>query len=226
MEFEVRLPKEKTTIWDNYVPILKSTDGRYKAIYITDAFTSPNEYNEACFELRTCQEGDKVDIFLNSPGGYTGSAFMLVDAMKQCKAHITGKLSGEVASAATVITMYCDDIEVADETHFMCHNYSHGTAGSGAQVKEYVNFVDKEFVTATKKIYEGFLTPKEMESISKQDKEIWLNKDEVLERWANKQAYIAQLRRKAIINDSIAAIKTSNSEAQPVKKRGRPAKKD
>lgn len=189
MEFAIDLPKNKTRIWDLYVPILKSTDGRHKTIYITEAFTSPCEYNEACHELRTALPGDTIDIIINSPGGYTGSAFMLVDAIKNSKATITAHLSGEVASAATIVTMACDDIVVADHTSFMVHNYSHGAAGTGAQVKEYVNFIDTEFTEAVKIIYAGFLTPKEMTTISKQDKEIWLNKKEVLERWNNKLAY-------------------------------------
>ena len=83
--------------------------------------------------------------------------------------------------------MHCDTIEVADYSDFMIHNYSHGTQGSGAQVKEYVNFADREFTKAVKEIYKGFLTEAEMEDVSTRDKEIWLNKSEVLERWKNKK---------------------------------------
>ena len=186
--FQIELPKEKTRIWDNYCPILRSTDGRSTTIYLNEPISFPSEYNEACFLLDSAQDGDKFTLVINNPGGSADSAFMLVDAIKASKATVHAKLSGTVASAATIITMACDTIEVADFTSFMCHNYNHGTSGSGAQVKEYVNFTDREFTAAAADIYTGFLSASELKAISTQDKEIWLNKAEVLSRWEAKQA--------------------------------------
>lgn len=188
MSFEIELPKPKVSIFDNYVPILVSTDTRQVDIYLTEAIGAPSEYNETCLKLKTAKKGDVINIHINNPGGYAGSAFMIVDAIKQSKAKTIAHLYGDVASAATIITMACDDIIVSDYLQFMCHNYSHGTQGGGSQVKEYVNFTDREFSKAVTLIYKGFLSEKEMEQISTQDKEIWLNSDEVKTRWAAKKA--------------------------------------
>jgi len=169
-------------VWDNYVPIMKTDDKI--TIYFTEGISLPAEYNEACYELIHAEV--PVELVINTPGGVASSAFMVCDAMAKCTQPIHGVITGSVASAGTIITMKCDTIEVADHTDFMCHNYNHGTSGSGAQVKDYVNFADREFTKAVKELYAGFLTPEEMTAISEQDKEIWLNKSEVLERWNNR----------------------------------------
>lgn len=176
--------KKPESIWDNYVPILVTK--KRTTIYLTEAISSPGEYNEMCNVLLSAKKDDKITLVINNGGGLAHSAFMVVDAMKKSKATIHGVISGFVASAATIITMYCDTIEVAPYTTALVHNYSHGTEGSGAQVKDYVNFSDNEFTKAVKVIYEGFITEQEMEDISLRDKELWLNAEEIQERWNNK----------------------------------------
>ena len=183
----IELPKDKQTPWDEYVPIIRKE--RAIDVYLTDAIEVPSMYNELLAILNDAYPGDTINLYINNGGGSIDSAFMLADAMTNCEAHIIGHLSGTVASAATMLTMYCDEIVVTPFIQFMVHNYSHGTSGTGSQVKEYVNFADRELVSAIKIIYAGFLTEDEMKSISEDDKEIWLNTQEVQDRWANKLQY-------------------------------------
>lgn len=170
-------------VWDDYVPI-KKTD-TLLTVYITSGIASAPEYSEACYEIENAVT--PVQLVLNTPGGLVSSAFMLINAMKKCQAPIHGIVTGEVASAGTIIAMFCDTLEVEDYAQFMVHNYSHGVHGGGAQVKDYVDFTDREFSKNVKEIYNDFLTPEEMEQVSRSDKELWFNKEQVLERWARKQ---------------------------------------
>jgi ATP-dependent protease ClpP protease subunit len=186
MEFLLDLPKEHKGIWDLYVPILKTPDGRYTEIFLTEGIGDASEYNEACHLLRTAKAGDIFKLIINNGGGSTATSSMLVDAMKNSKATINGYATGFVCSAATTIMMACEALEVADNTHFMFHNYSHGAQGSGAQVKSYVDYIDEEFSKQTRIEYANFLTEEEMDLISKHDKEIWLNSKDVRERWEKK----------------------------------------
>ena len=186
MEELTLAPKQKTSVWDNYVPII--TNGRVSTVYLTDYIENPSEYNELCALFKNAYDGDTIYLEINNGGGNANSAFMIIAAMRESKAHIVGRLSGMVASAATIITMHCDELEVAPYTQFMIHNYFHGAQGTGNQVKEYVNFTDKEFTQAVKEIYAGFITEEEMRQVSSDDKELWYGADETLERWANKLA--------------------------------------
>jgi len=184
MEFELEVPKKIETVWQEYVPII--INGRTVDIYLTDEIKTPSTYNQLIHTLNTAYPGDTINLVINNGGGSVDSAFMIVDAITNSDAHVVAKLSGIVASAATMITMYCDDIEVAPFTQFMCHNYAYGASGSGNQVKEYVNFTDKELTSAVKIIYAGFLTEAEMAQISLDDKELWFGADETVERWGKK----------------------------------------
>lgn len=170
-------------VWDDIVPIIETDESL--TIYLTESIGSPSEYNEMCYRLRHATK--PVTLVLNTPGGISYTAFMIIDAMRKCVTPIHGIVTGSVASAGTIIIMECDTIEVTPYAEFMVHNYSHGTSGSGAQVKNYVDFTDREFSKAVTEIYAGFLTEAEMEKISRDDKEIWLNRSEILERWNNKQ---------------------------------------
>lgn len=174
------LPKDKTRIWDNTVPIIAQKHSIH--VYITDEVMEPSEYNELCFLLRNASPAEVFTIHLNTPGGHIDSAMMIIDAINNSPAEIRAYLSGTVASAGTIIALACDSMYVAPYTAFMCHNYSHGAQGSGARVKSYVDFIDKEFSQIAKDLYTGFLTDKEIDSISTNDKEIWLNTAEVQRR--------------------------------------------
>ena len=195
---QIELPKDKLRIWDEYVPIINK--GRVIDVYLTDGIDIPSTYNELLATFNAAFEGDTINLYINNGGGAIDSAFMLADAMTRCEAHIVGHISGTVASAATMLTMYCDEIRVAPFTSFMVHNYSHGTSGSGNQVKEYVNFADRELVAAIKVIYAGFLTEEEMASISEDDKEIWLNTQEVEDRWVTKQHHDLGMNSADVVN--------------------------
>lgn len=197
-EFSIELPKDKKSVWDEYVPIVRKA--REIDVYLTDAIDVPATYNELLATINEAMVGDTVNLYINNGGGAIDSAFMLADAMTKCEAHIVGHLSGTVASAATMLTMYCDEIRVAPFIQFMVHNYSHGTSGTGSQVKEYVNFADRELVAAIKVIYAGFLTEEEMASISEDDKEIWLNTQEVEDRWVKKQLHDLGMNSADVVN--------------------------
>ena len=186
-EFVIELPEKKTQIWDSYVPILKSKDNKKITIYLTDYFGEASEYNEACHVLQTAPKGTTITLIICNGGGNTAAAYYLIDAMNQSEATIVGHCSGFVASAATVVAMNCSNLTIADNTNFMCHNYSHNAGGSGAQVKEYVDYIDREFRRATTEEYAGFLTDAEIALIVDHDKEVWLNAEDVRTRWAARQ---------------------------------------
>lgn len=175
---------QKHSIWDEYVPII--TTGRTTDIYLTEPIDSPSEYNQTCHVLNSAFEGDKVSMHINNGGGYVDSGFMMSNSMKNTKAKILGKLSGTVASISTVLTMCCDNIEVADYTSFMIHNYSGGAQGKGHEMKAQMEFTDAELNKAFSEIYGGFLTEEEMSSVIAGG-DIWMGKDELLARWDAKK---------------------------------------
>ena len=184
MQFIIDQPKPKSdSIWDNYVPIIQQ--GNTYEVYLTDAIEAPAEYNQLIYLLKNLEHYHTVNIFINNGGGSVDSAFMIRDAILNCQATTIAHLSGTVASAATVIGLSCYDLKVTPFLSFMAHNYFHGVQGTGNQVKDYVDFTDRELKRAFRMIYTNFLTEEEIQLVTERDKEIWLNEVEVMERWSN-----------------------------------------
>lgn len=191
MGFEVELPADKTNVFDDYVPIVQSKDGRETHVYLTSQIDAPEKYNQLCFFLSQARRGDVFHVHINNLGGYISSANMIYYALVNSKAKIIGHLSGDVASAATVIVMACDNIEVTPYTQFMIHNYSGGVQGKGKEAKDQMDFVNNEINESFRDYYAGFLTEDEITDIV-DDHDIWLNSKQVLERWTTRIQYLKE----------------------------------
>lgn len=174
--------------WDWYVPII--TTKNITHAYLTEAIDEPSFYNELCYLLENSVPSETIYLHINTPGGMIDSAFMIIDAIKASKARVVGKLSGSVCSAGTLISMVCDELEVADHTSFMIHNYSGGIIGKGHEMKSRQEFLDSSLNSAFRSFYSGFLTEDEMDEII-DGKDYWMDKHEVLTRWAARRAFLA-----------------------------------
>lgn len=196
-------------VWHEYVPLI--TNKNITTVFLTDVIESPAIYNETCYKLDTASEAEKFYIYINTPGGILDAAIMLVNSIKKSKAHVIAKLSGTVASAGTIITLACDEVEVAPHTAFMVHNYSGGLVGKGHELKAHQEFVDANLNRSFTDLYGGFLTLTEIKQVIN-GKDLWMGTEEVLKRLNN---------RKTMVDTSIGKT-NSNLEAYP--KRGRPRK--
>ena len=173
--------QQSDRVWDNYVPIIQR--GNVYDVYLTDHIEAPSEYNQLIHLLNSLESYQDVNIYINNGGGQVDSGFMISDALTRCKATSVCHLSGTVASAATIIALACDKLVASPFLSFMVHNYFHNVSGTGNQVKDYVDFTDRELKRAFNKIYTNFLTEKEIVAVTKRDREIWLNEVEVMERF-------------------------------------------
>ena len=172
----------KTTVFDNYVPMI--TNKHTTTVYLTDVIEAPSLYNELCYKLDNASPAEEFFIYINTPGGILDAAIMTVNSIKNTAANTTARLSGTVASAGTIIALACKNVEVADHTAFMIHNYSGGLFGKGHELKAHQEFVDANLNKSFSSFYEGFLTPAEIKRVI-DGKDEWLNKEQILERFAN-----------------------------------------
>lgn len=175
-------------IWSRDIPII--TKDKITDVFLTTHIQEPEVYNEFYYKLANAKEDETYYLNLNTPGGVIDSAFMIADAAKRSKAKIVGRLSGTVASAGTIVALECDEIEVADYTAWLSHNYSTGISGKGHELKAFQKFTDDNLNSSFKKMHAGFFTDKEVEDII-EGKDIWLNKEEIITRWNNRKIHLA-----------------------------------
>ena len=188
-ELSFELPRDVTRIWDLPVPIIVNKDTKVVQAYLTGAIDEPYLYNELCYLLGNADEDTVVHLYINTPGGVIDSAFMITTAIKESKAKVIGHLSGTVASAGTIVTMACDEVNVAPHLSFMIHNYSGGMAGKGHEMKARQKFTDDHLNDAFKSFYTGFLSNDDMERVI-EGTDLWMGSDEVQERWVARTEYL------------------------------------
>lgn len=174
--------------WESSVPVV--SDGNRHFVYLTTQVEDPHNYSQLCHMLYNAKEYEEFVLNINSPGGTLDSALMIIDAIKASPAIVNARLTGTVASAATLIAMACDEIYPTQGLSFMIHNYSSGgIQGKGHEMKARQQFIDRQLNRAFRDYYNGFLNEDEMSDII-EGKDIWLDNEEVAERWARKKSFI------------------------------------
>jgi ATP-dependent protease ClpP protease subunit len=188
MELPILLPDSKPeTVWDLSVPIV--FDNEFYNVFFTDNIQEPFVYNEIRYRLSKATDEDKFKFWITTQGGSLDSAISLLYAMRTTKASIHGILSGEVASAGTIITLGCDTIEIAPHTSFMVHYYSASVNGKGNEIKQQQAFIEKLLENMMYKVYQGFLTVEEIEHTI-EGKDYWFNAEETITRFNNLKEHL------------------------------------
>ena len=179
----VLFKEEKENIqseWDKTVPIV--ANGKVVTVFLNDEIYEPGAYNELCYTLENTS-ADQVRLYINNGGGQLDAMLSIIASMERCGCEITGVLSGTVASAATMIALKCDKLEVAEHTAFMIHSASGGTSGKSHETKAYMEFNDKNLKEIFNAVYKSFLTDIEIKRVL-DGKDMWMTKEEVVTRFA------------------------------------------
>ena len=174
--------KDKLSEWDKDVPLIAR--GKVVTAYLMSEIYEPEVYNELCYTLEYTS-ADYVRLVMNNGGGQLDAMLSIIDAIKKSNATVVAVLSGTVASAATMIALVCDEVEVADHTSFMIHSASGGTSGKNHETKAYMEFSDSNLKNIFNDVYKGFLSTEEIEKVL-EGKDMWMNKEEVLNRIGNR----------------------------------------
>lgn len=184
MELELLFQEEKKDVvseWNKDVPLVAR--GKVITAYLMSEIYEPEVYSELCYTLEHTS-ADQVRLVMNNGGGQLDSMLSIIDAIKRSNATVVAVLSGTVASATTMIALACDEVEVADYTSWLTHYYSGGSAGKGNEIKAKHLFDEVEIPKMFKELHKGFFTEAEIERVI-DGKDEWLNKEQILERFAN-----------------------------------------
>jgi ATP-dependent Clp protease protease subunit len=110
----------------NIKGVIVSND--YKWIYEwfdMDA-TSPKDVDSL---LEQSEEGEDLEVHINSPGGHVDAGSEIYTALKSHKGKVNVQIVGMAASAASVIAMAGDHVEISPTAQIMIHNVSGGVWG-------------------------------------------------------------------------------------------------
>ena len=173
------------SIWNSYVPIVttaKPEGGFHSVVHITDEISEPREYLELLTVLNSATEEDTIIFNINCPGGRLDTTLMVVDAMHNTLANTIARITGEAASAATMIMLAVDNLECSDFGSAMVHYYSGGLYGKGNELKSRMDFEVKHMPRIVQSYYKGFLTKKEIKALIGGE-DFYMDKEEIEARW-------------------------------------------
>ena len=158
-------------------------------IPIDTAFKDPFHYRMVVNKIDELSEEDQIEIWLNSDGGDLSGLVALLTAIKTTSAQTLAVIQGSCHSAASILALSCDAIQVSPYATMLCHSIRFGTTGKGADVRAQVQHTNDFAESIFREAYELFLTEDEIEDVLK-GRELWLNYDEISERLENKYAIL------------------------------------
>ena len=151
--------------------------------YLSGDIEGPEEYIEWFNTIRNASEYDTVKMYINSHGGNLNTALQFMRVLSDTNAETIASIEGSCMSAATMVMLSCDSIEISPHSLFMLHNYSGGAIGKGGEMADQILFErdwSREFLS---EIYKWFLTTAEIDSILN-NRDIWLTSRQAAERLA------------------------------------------
>lgn len=169
-------------------------------INIKGPLESHTDIDDILYALRSAGENDSVDIHLNSVGGDVLILAEIVKAMNRCACPIHVTAAGIVASAATIILLEADSIEVEPFTEILFHPMSYGLGGKMQEVKAQVDYVHEMSMGMMKHYYSGFFTDQEIEAMVEHNREFYMKHDEFITRYEARNAALQEAAEELSIN--------------------------
>lgn len=168
---------------EKYKPLRQESKG---VVYVYKLFGEvelPEQYLEIIDVLQKATSKDTFILELASDGGYIDGYVSLAHALLSTKAK-TVAVVHKAYSAAAMLALTCDDIEVNLFSSMMAHAYSGGSMGKRNELKAKQDFDDRYYTYLTKQIYSTFFTDEEIDSIEGGNDK-WLDASEIRERIKN-----------------------------------------
>jgi ATP-dependent protease ClpP protease subunit len=138
-------------------------------------------------KLDEMKDAEEITVRINSVGGDVFHGFAIHNLLKEHPAKITVKVDGLAASAASVIVMAGDSINMADNAMMMIHNPWTIAIGDSAEMAKTAERLDK-VKSSIVKTYENRTGLSGEEISNMMDEETWLTTAEAIDRgFADKQ---------------------------------------
>lgn len=130
--------------------------------------------------LRSIGKDKPVTVFINSPGGDMFEGIAINNLLQQHEGKVTVKILALAASAASVIAMGADEIQIARGAFFMIHNAWVIAAGNRNEFREVADWLEP-FDFAMADIYADRTGQDPEAVIAAMDKESWIGGSEAVE---------------------------------------------
>lgn len=130
--------------------------------------------------LRTIGRKDVV-VNINSPGGDFFEGVAIYNSLREHKARVTVRVVGLAASAASIIAMAGDDIEIGAAAFMMVHNTWALAIGNRHDMRDVADTLE-QFDQALVNVYSSRTGEAEADIAKMLDKETWMSGQEAIDK--------------------------------------------
>ena len=148
----------------------------------------PSYYRAAVKAIQDANEGDVVRICLNSQGGRMDGCASILHALAATPATTVAEIQGDCHSAASLIALSCDIVQVGENASMLCHSARWGFMGKSEDVIQNALHNKKISDQTMRRIYKHFLSEQEINEVIT-GKELYLDSDEIVERLEQREEY-------------------------------------
>lgn len=173
-------------------------------VYLDEHIGEAKKYRDLIDALCAAGPHDEFNLFINNGGGYLYTALAIIEAIKASQANVRAIVVGECHSAASIITLSCNEIMITDAANMMVHSASFGSGGFAHNVKHHADFSVSQLGVLFDEVYGGFLTESELKEL-KTGREFWFNAKQIAKRVENRMKH----------NEQKNAKKPSRKKAKP-----------
>lgn len=125
--------------------------------------------------------GEDVTVNINSPGGDMFEGLAIYNILREYKGHVTVKVLGLAASAASIIAMAGDEVQIARSGFLMIHNAWTIAAGNRHQFREVADMMEP-FDASMADIYSSRTGADDAEMQKLMDSETWIGGSAAVEQ--------------------------------------------
>ena len=183
----------------------------FHEFYLTGRIEEADEYISVFDMIRHASEEDVIKIYVNSPGGDLFTALQFGRAMGDSDATIIVSVEGQCCSAATIIALAADMVELSNHCVWMCHNYSSGMIGKGHELHSQAEFERDWSIKLMKDIYDGFLSESEIQRMLN-GADIWMGTDDVMKRLEQRHNKMKRKAKKAMQEIKMTQMKEQDDD--------------
>lgn len=166
-------------------------------IHIDEGIQQPKYYRAVVERMRNLSENDEVLFCINSGGGRLDGLLSLLYGIQSTEASVVAEITGDCHSAAGILALHCDAVQVAPYASMLVHNVQFEAIGSGSEVRDMVQHTLDFSDLLLKETYDGFLTEKEIQEVQN-GREMWLQSSEITARLEAKVQYLKEVEKELL----------------------------
>lgn len=186
-------------------------------VFIDEPIKDPAYYRMVVSAIDDLSEGDVIEFTINSPGGSLDGMVSLVTAIQNTEAQTVARIVGSAHSAASILALNCDTIELSPMATMLVHSVRFGLGASkGYDAASQVKHINEHAEQIFRDSYEYFLEEQEIEQIL-QGRELWMGFDEINRRLKHKYDILQEIQDSECCGDpencdDICACKLAKDE--------------